>query len=118
MTRGVLGRQCDSAAVLFAERHEQRSQGAARGRPSGCVVGTPIEARSAFARLVRDGSLADAERLRAVKLLDQLRHSWDEIQPSEKVRRLAEELPDRYGVRAADATQLAAAATVGFAVRT
>jgi len=80
--------------------------------------GTPIEARSAFARLVRDGSLADAERLRAVKLLDQLRHSWDEIQPSEKVRRLAEELPDRYGVRAADATQLAAAATVGFAVRT
>jgi len=71
--------------------------------------GTPIEARSAFARLVRDGSLTDAERLRAVKLLEQLRHASDEIQPSERVRALAEDLPDRHGVRAADAMQLAAA---------
>jgi len=71
--------------------------------------GTPIEARSAFARLVRDGSLTDAERVRAVKLLEQLRPAWDEIQPSERVRSLAEDLPDRYGVRAADAVQLAAA---------
>jgi hypothetical protein len=44
-----------------------------------------------------------------VKLLDQLRQSWDEIQPSESVRTIAQELPDRHGVRAADAVQLAAA---------
>lgn len=71
--------------------------------------GTPIEARSAFARLVRDGSLTDAERIKAIRLLEQLRQSWDEIQPSERVRTLAEDLPDRLGVRAADAVQLAAA---------
>jgi predicted nucleic acid-binding protein len=71
--------------------------------------GTSVEARSAFARLVRDGQLSDVERRTAIKLLGQLRGSWDEIQPSEKVRSLAEGLPDQYGVRAADALQLAAA---------
>jgi predicted nucleic acid-binding protein len=71
--------------------------------------GTPIEARSAFARLVRDGFLTRADHLKAVKLLDQLRPSWDEIQPAEAVRAIAEELPDRYGIRALDAMQLAAA---------
>lgn len=81
-------------------------------REAGRMVvwwGTPIEARTAFARLGRDGFLTDAERRRAVGLLDELRQSWDEIQPSEKVRGIAEDLPDRYGVRAADAAQLAAA---------
>ena len=71
--------------------------------------GTTVEARSAFARLVRDGLLTDAERVKAVKLLDDLRSSWDEIQPSERVRSIAEDLPDRFGVRALDAMQLAAA---------
>jgi predicted nucleic acid-binding protein len=71
--------------------------------------GTPVEARSAFARLVRDGSLTEAQRLRAVTLLDQLRPSWDEMQPSERVRAIAEDLPDRHGVRTLDAMQLAAA---------
>jgi predicted nucleic acid-binding protein len=71
--------------------------------------GTPIEARSAFARLAREGRLSDAERGRAIRLLDQIRQSWDEIQPSEQVRSIAETLPDRYGVRASDAAQLAAA---------
>jgi len=71
--------------------------------------GSLIEARSAFARLVRDGALTDADRVRAVRLLSELRPSWDEIQPSESVRAIAEELPDRYGVRALDAMQLAAA---------
>ena len=81
-------------------------------RDAGRMVvwwGTPVEARSAFARLVRDGSLTDTERIRAARLLDQLRPSWDEIQPSERVRALAEDLPDRHGVRALDAMQLAAA---------
>jgi uncharacterized protein len=81
-------------------------------RDAGRMVvwwGSLIEARSAFARLVRDGSLTEADRVRAVRLLVQLRPSWDEIQPSESVRAIAEELPDRYGVRALDAMQLAAA---------
>jgi predicted nucleic acid-binding protein len=81
-------------------------------REAGRLVvwwGTPVEARSAFARLVRDGALTDVERVRAVKLLDQLRLSWDEIQPSATARAIAEELPDRHAVRALDAMQLAAA---------
>jgi predicted nucleic acid-binding protein len=71
--------------------------------------GTPVEARNAFARLVRDRSLTEAERVKAVKLLDQLQPSWDEIQPSESVRAIAQDLPDRHGLRALDAMQLAAA---------
>jgi uncharacterized protein len=71
--------------------------------------GTPVEARSAFARLVREGHLTGQERVTAVSLLAQLRVAWDEILPSERVRSLAEDLPDAHGVRAADAAQLAAA---------
>ncbi len=71
--------------------------------------GTPLEARSAFARLVREGQLTTDERVRAVRLLAQLRVAWDEILPTEKARSLAEDLPDTHGVRAADAVQLAAA---------
>ena len=71
--------------------------------------GTPLEARSAFARLVRDGRLAVEERATAIRLLGQLRVTWDEILPTERVRSLAEDLPDTHSVRAADAVQLAAA---------
>jgi len=71
--------------------------------------GTPLEARSAFARLVRAEQLTSDERASAVRLLAQLRVAWDEILPTEKVRSLAEDLPDSHGVRAADAVQLAAA---------
>lgn len=71
--------------------------------------GTPIEARSAFARLVREKQLTAGQRATAVRLLAQLRVAWDEILPVERVRSLAEELPDEYGVRAVDAAQLAAA---------
>ncbi len=71
--------------------------------------GTPVEAHSAFARLVREGHLTAAERTSAIRRLNQLRVSWDEILPSDKVRSKAEELFDDYNVRAADALQLAAA---------
>ena len=50
--------------------------------------GTPLEARSAFARLVRDGRLAVEERATAIRLLGQLRVTWDEILPTERVRSL------------------------------
>ena len=71
--------------------------------------GTPLEARSAFARLVRIGDITPDERGSAVKLLGQLRVTWDEILPTEKLRSLAEDLPDAHRLRAADAAQLAAA---------
>jgi len=71
--------------------------------------GTPLEARSAFARLVLDGDMTQQERTAAIRLLGQLRVTWDEILPTEKVRSLAEGLPDAHRLRAADAAQLAAA---------
>jgi uncharacterized protein len=71
--------------------------------------GTPLEARSAFARLVREEQLTADERTTAIRLLAQLRVAWDEILPTERVRSLAEDLPDSHAVRAADAVQLAAA---------
>lgn len=71
--------------------------------------GTPVEARSAFARLAREGDLTPVQRATAIKLLGQLRGSWDEILASERARSLAEALPDEQGVRAPDALQLAAA---------
>ncbi len=71
--------------------------------------GTPVEGRSAVARLVRDGGLTSGQRATAVRLLHQLRRSWDEILPSEAVRAIAEALPDDYSLRAGDAWQLAAA---------
>jgi len=71
--------------------------------------GTPVEARSAFARLLREGHLTTAQHSKAVRLLEQLRRSWDEILPTEAVRVHAEALPEQYGLRAGDAWQLAAA---------
>jgi predicted nucleic acid-binding protein len=71
--------------------------------------GTPLEARSAFARLVREGWLTAEERVKAIRLLRHLRLGWDEIQATEKVRALAQELPDAHVLRAGDAVQLAAA---------
>ena len=48
--------------------------------------GTPIEARSAFARLVREDRLTGPQRTSAIRLLNQLRGSWDEILPSEQTQ--------------------------------
>ncbi len=81
-------------------------------RETGRIIvwwGTTVESRSALARLAKDGHLTTAAHRQTITRLSQLRLAWDEILPSEKVRSLAEELPDRYGVRAADAFQLAAA---------
>ena len=73
--------------------------------------GTTIEIRSALARLVRMQQATAAEIAQGIRLLDELRQSWQEIQPDETLRTFAEELPDRFSLRAADALQLAAAYT-------
>jgi predicted nucleic acid-binding protein len=73
--------------------------------------GTPVELRSALARLVRMKQASTDELAEACRLLQALRHEWLEIGPSDTVRSLAEDLPDRFGLRAGDALQLAAAYT-------
>lgn len=71
--------------------------------------GTPVEMRSAFARLGRSRALSRAGMRNAVACLEELRKSWHEVLPTEHVRSLAESLPERLGLRAADGLQLAAA---------
>lgn len=71
--------------------------------------GTPVEVQSALGRLGREGSLSAAGLTNSTKRLGLLRRSWHEVLPTEQVRGLAEELPARATVTAADAFQLAAA---------
>lgn len=53
----------------------------------------------------------EADLTKAFRCLDEFRTAWYEVQPSSSLREIAEELPSRYGLRAADALQLAAALT-------
>jgi hypothetical protein len=68
-----------------------------------------VEARSAMARLVNEGNMSVTGLQQAVARLEAQRSSWLEVAPSDKVRNLAAEMPDRYGLRALDSFQLAAA---------
>jgi uncharacterized protein len=70
---------------------------------------TPVEMRSAFARLLRTGQLKPSEHVSAGQGLEQLRRGWRELQPTDRLRAQAEELVDRFPLKAADALQLAAA---------
>ena len=81
-------------------------------RKSNRVVvwwGATVEVRSSLSRLHREGFI-DAKNLQfALTRFDAMRNQWHEISPSEKVREIAETLPDLYGLRALDSFQLAAA---------
>ncbi|MGH9425967.1 MAG: type II toxin-antitoxin system VapC family toxin, partial [Terriglobia bacterium] len=70
---------------------------------------TAVEAVSSFNRLKRDGHLTQKEFRQALERLEHLRKLWNEIQPTEEVRRRAERLLSSHKVRAADALQLSAA---------
>jgi uncharacterized protein len=71
--------------------------------------GTPVEIVSALARREREGSLTAVETTQAVAALTELTDSWEEIVPSERIRRAATRLLRQYRLRAADSLQLAAA---------
>lgn len=71
--------------------------------------GTPVEVRSALARLMREGTINGTALAQALRRLDTLRRSWAEMIPNERIRAMAEQLPERYDLRASDAFQLAAA---------
>jgi predicted nucleic acid-binding protein len=70
---------------------------------------TPIEVKSAFARLFRMGQVSLMDVRNAQVDLTQIRRSWLEIQPSAELRDDAEAFLDRFPLKAADALQLAAA---------
>ena len=71
--------------------------------------GTTVEVRSALGRLYSESLLTARGRQQALARLEVLRQEWREMMPGDKVRGLAEGLPDAYGLRALDSFQLAAA---------
>jgi predicted nucleic acid-binding protein len=70
---------------------------------------TEVECASAIARLEREGTLDDAAATLAFERLLGLAASWHEIDASDAVRETAVRLLRVHPLRAADATQLAAA---------
>lgn len=73
--------------------------------------GTSVEIHSAIARLQRMRQIIAKDASDALVQLDNLTRHWQEIEPSGSLREFAEALPARYGLRAANALQLAAAST-------
>jgi predicted nucleic acid-binding protein len=71
--------------------------------------GTEIECASALARHEREKSMDAEEIMAAVDNLEVLLAAWDEVPPSDQIRRTARRLLRVHPLRAADALQLAAA---------
>jgi predicted nucleic acid-binding protein len=71
--------------------------------------GTPVEIASALARLVRTREISSNEWAKARQVAMALADEWSVIEPSNALRDHATRLVDRYDLKAADATQLAAA---------
>ncbi len=103
----------DTSAVVPLCCHQAESQEmrriARRVKRVAAWWGTTVEARSAFSRLVRDGKMTTGGLQQAAARLEAQRKAWVEVLPSERVRELAETLPEQYGLRALDSFQLAAA---------
>ena len=71
--------------------------------------GTRAECLSALNRRRREGSLSSKDVANARALLDHLSGNWAEMQPTDRIRALAERIMDTHPLKAADAMQLAAA---------
>ncbi len=73
---------------------------------------TEVECLSAIARREREDFLDARDVVAATERLAALRTSWEEVQPSDRVRRMATRIVRVHPLRAADALQLAAAIAV------
>jgi len=71
--------------------------------------GTPVECASAFARLRREGALAESDEAALAHQLEGLRRVWYEMTPGDHLRAQALRILRVHPLRAADALQLAAA---------
>lgn len=71
--------------------------------------GTEVECASAVARLERKRIASREATVSALERLHDLKSAWQEIEPSEQVRRTARRLLRVHPLRAGDALQLAAA---------
>jgi predicted nucleic acid-binding protein len=102
----------DSSAVapLLVSEHATGDLLDAYAADPSLVVwwGTEIECVSAISRRERMAESAE-DTSAALDRLDELRAEWDEIEPTESIRRTARRLLRTHPLRAADALQLAAA---------
>jgi uncharacterized protein len=71
--------------------------------------GTSVECSSAIARLRREGVITVEEEADVLDMLEELRDTSLEVQPTDHVRTVAGRLLRTHPLRAADALQLAAA---------
>ena len=112
----------DSSAIvplIVAEASTEAVQAIAGDDPVMCVWwGTEVECVSAVARVEREDSLAAPATTEALRRLDVLAESWNEVQPVAAVRGTARRLLRVHPLRAADALQLAAAVTAAEGVPT
>ncbi len=103
----------DTSAIVPLCCHQDASQEmrriARRIKRVTAWWGMTVEAQSAFSRLVRDGKMTALGLKQAVARLEVQRTSWIEVLPSDRVREIAETLPEQYGLRALDSFRLAAA---------
>lgn len=106
----------DSSALVALLVDEPRSNAARstyRGDPEVVVWwGSEVECASALARLDREGGLNADTRRDALRRLDALAASWQEVEPTIRVRRSAIRALRLHPLRAADALQLAAAQAI------
>jgi len=102
----------DPSAIIPLVRSEANSRSAraihANDRQMFVWWGAEIECVSALSRIERDGAPSD-EIARSLERLDTLASGWDEVDPSDTVRRAARRLLRTHDLRAGDALQLAAA---------
>jgi predicted nucleic acid-binding protein len=103
----------DASAIVPLCVHQDTSMRARQTlrKHSDLVVwwATLAEARSAFARAVRDGRAGANEHARALRRLDGLSNAWREVDPDNALRARALQLLDDHPLRTGDAFQLAAA---------
>lgn len=106
-------RFCDTSALLsllVPEPVSARLGDLLQRDPTTAIWwGTPIECASALARRQHEGALGRSAVRQAQDVLDRLRASAYEVQPTEEVRARAIRVLAVHRLRAADALQLAAA---------
>jgi predicted nucleic acid-binding protein len=110
VNQGTAFWDASSLIPLFVrETVSSRARARARNLSTTTWWTTPVEIRSAFARLRRQGVLSGLEFQVAIGSLETTKKSWFEIIPSEELRKLAVDLLEQYPLRTGDSLQLAAA---------
>ncbi len=104
-----------SALIPFLVEEASSSQVRELYRTDSKIItwwGTSVECVSAFSRLEREGKLTGASLQQTIERLYELQSFWNEVEPSDEVRKVAIRLLRVHALRSQDSLQLAAALTV------